>query len=71
MYFEPMRVTVNGEARTLPDGIKVSDLLALHKLRPEGVVVELNLEVPAKSAYAELTLREGDRIEIVKFMGGG
>jgi thiamine biosynthesis protein ThiS len=71
MYFEPMQVTVNGEPRSLPEGIKVDALLAMYKLKPEGVVVELNLEVPAKSAYSELMLREGDRIEIVKFMGGG
>jgi sulfur carrier protein len=71
MYFEAMQVTVNGESRSLPDGLKVDALLALYKLKPEGVVVELNLEVPAKSAYSDLTLRDGDRIEIVKFMGGG
>ncbi len=66
-----MRLTVNGEMREVPAGMRVTGLLELYRLKPEGVVVELNLEVPAKALYGELELKDGDRIEIVKFMGGG
>ena len=66
-----MQVIVNGESIELAEGLSVSALLAQYKLKPEGVVVELNLEVPAKARYGELVLKAGDKVEIVKFMGGG
>ena len=66
-----MQVTVNGESIELAEGLSVGALLAQYKLKPEGVVVELNLDVPAKAKYGELWLKAGDKVEIVKFMGGG
>lgn len=66
-----MQVMVNGEARELPEGLRISDLIGLYRLKPEGVVVELNYEVPPKAQYGGLVLKAGDRVEIVKFMGGG
>jgi len=69
--FQGMLITVNGETCELPDGLTVSGLLEHYRLKPGGVVVELNLEVPGKDAYSRLELKAGDRVEIVKFMGGG
>ncbi len=66
-----MQITLNGASTRLESPLTLSGLLALHKLKPETVVVEYNLEVPAKSEYDAITIRDGDRIEIVKFMGGG
>ena len=66
-----MNLQLNGSAVELEGPLTISGLLALHKLRPETVVVEYNLRVPAKDEYASLELQDGDRIEIVKFMGGG
>jgi sulfur carrier protein len=66
-----MKLTVNGEIREVAEGLKLGELLDLYKLKPQGVVVELNLQVPGKNLYAELELHEGDTLEIVKFMGGG
>jgi sulfur carrier protein len=66
-----MRVLLNGAEAELGAPLTLSGLLALHKLRPETVVVEHNLRVPAKDEYESLEIRDGDRIEIVKFMGGG
>jgi sulfur carrier protein len=66
-----MRVLLNGAEAELGSPLTLSGLLALHKLRPETVVVEHNLRVPSKDEYESLEIRDGDRIEIVKFMGGG
>jgi thiamine biosynthesis protein ThiS len=69
-----MKLHLNGSLVELPetDGpLTLSALLALHKLKPETVVVEHNRVVPPKSAYDTLEIRDGDQIEIVKFMGGG
>jgi thiamine biosynthesis protein ThiS len=66
-----MNLTLNGSTATLDGPITITELLARHKLKPETVVVEYNLRVPAKHEYDLITLADGDRVEIVKFMGGG
>jgi len=67
----PMKLLLNGDAAEIDGPLTVADLLVRHKLKPEAVVVEYNLQVPAKEDYARIELRDGDRLEIVKFMGGG
>ncbi len=66
-----MKLQLNGSLVELEEAITISDLLARHKLKPEAVVVEYNLQVPPKSEYDRISVQDGDRIEIVKFMGGG
>ncbi len=46
-------------------------LLEEYHISPKTVIVELNREVIARSAYAETNLAEGDRIELVRLVGGG
>jgi thiamine biosynthesis protein ThiS len=66
-----MRITLNGNFVDFDGPLTLSALLERHRLKPESVVVEHNLRVPPKEEYASTEIREGDRIEIVKFMGGG
>jgi thiamine biosynthesis protein ThiS len=69
-----MKLLLNGSLTELAETgvpLTLSGLLALHKLKPETVVVEYNLRVPQKAEYDQIVLGEGDRVEIVKFMGGG
>ena len=66
-----MRLTVNGDARELPDGATVSALIAQLGVPERKVAVERNLEIVPKSQYADTRLADGDRIEIVHFIGGG
>lgn len=66
-----MLILLNGSSVDLGGPLTISGLLASHKLRPETVVVEYNLRVPTKAEYDSIEIRDGDRIEIVKFMGGG
>ena len=64
-------ITVNGEAREVPAASTVADLLARIGLDTRKVAVERNLEIVPKSAYGATALSDGDRIEIVHFIGGG
>jgi len=64
-------VTVNGEARQVAPGTSVQGLLLLLGLEPTKIAVERNLEIVPKSQYEATILSEGDRIEIVQFVGGG
>ncbi len=64
-------ITVNGEHRRVAGGISVADLANELGLVPEKVAVERNLEVVPRSTLAQVTVEDGDEIEIVHFVGGG
>ena len=66
-----VRITLNGEARELPPGASVIDLLAAVGLDGRKVAVERNEEIVPRSAYGTTVLGPGDAIEIVHFIGGG
>ena len=66
-----MRLIINGETRTFAELGDVAALVAALKLDPRKVAVERNLEIVPRSTYAQVGLCEGDRIEIVHFVGGG
>jgi len=66
-----MRITVNGQAMDVEEGLSVEALLARLTIRGEFTAVAVNREVTPKSAYAGTRLRDGDRLEIVHPMGGG
>jgi sulfur carrier protein len=66
-----VRLTVNGEERSFE---RVGDVAALVRalgLDGRKVAVERNLEIVPRSAYSATALADGDRIEIVHFIGGG
>lgn len=64
-------ISVNGEPHHLPQGASVATLLTTIGLDTRKVAVERNEEIVPRSTYAEVTLAEGDRLEIVHFIGGG
>ena len=66
-----MRITVNGEVMEVADGVNVEALLAELGVRREYTAVAVNREVTPRSQYAGTRLRDGDRVEIVRPMGGG
>ena len=66
-----VRVEVNGTPREVPDGATLADLLRLQGLSAEQVAVEVNRDVVPRAEHAARCMREGDRIEIVTFVGGG
>jgi thiamine biosynthesis protein ThiS len=66
-----MRLTVNGEVRDVAPGATLVDLLASLGIEGRRVAVERNLEIAPRSLWSETRLAEGDRLEIVQFVGGG
>ena len=66
-----MRIEVNGEPREVGEGTTVGGLVRLLALAPERLAVELNREVVRRSRWDETALSEGDKIEVVHFVGGG
>jgi len=66
-----LKVTVNGQAMDVAEGTSVEALLTRLGVKREYTAVAVNREVTPKGAYASLTLRDGDRVEIVRPMGGG
>ena len=65
-----MRLTINGEEREVAAGA-VDGLVRELGLDPRKVAVERNLEIVPRSTYEAVALADGDRIEIVQFVGGG
>ncbi len=68
---DSISITVNGEPRRVSAPATIASLLAGLDLDPARVAVERNLEIVPKSTYQQAALAEGDRLEVVHFVGGG
>ena len=60
-----VRLSVNGETREFSNHLTVEGLLGVLSLDPRKVAVERNLAIVPRSAYAQVSLADGDRLEIV------
>lgn len=66
-----MNVTINGTPESLDQGITIASLLQRLKLEPIRVAVEVNEDLVTRREFDRTALRDGDRVEIVTFVGGG
>ena len=66
-----MEISVNGKPMVVERGITVDGLLTLLDVKRQYTAVAVNREVLRKADYGTLTLSEGDKVEIVRPMGGG
>jgi len=66
-----MQIQVNGERRDCRAGSTVGDLLRELEIKSERAAVELNLEILDRTDFDQRGLNEGDRVEILSFIGGG
>ena len=67
-----MKLTINGEAKELRDGLSITELLVVENVEmPEMVSVQLNDEFLKEDEYAATIVKEGDDINFLYFMGGG
>ncbi len=66
-----MTLTVNGEPRTVAEGLTLAQLVRDLGLERNPIAVELNLSVVPRDRHGETRLAEGDRLEIVTLVGGG
>lgn len=66
-----MRITINGRELEVGQPSTVHDLLVRLGWEPGKIAVERNLEIVPRSAHGTTVLQDGDRLEIVNFVGGG
>ncbi|HYZ72273.1 MAG TPA: sulfur carrier protein ThiS [Chthoniobacterales bacterium] len=66
-----MTARINGEARIVPDGSTIADLLESFGLPVKTVLVERNGEPVARDAFGRQTIQDEDRIEIINMVAGG
>lgn len=66
-----MKIVLNGDHTEVADGSTVDALLLKLGISRERVAVELNADIVPKAGYEERLLSDGDKIEIVHFVGGG
>jgi len=66
-----VRIVVNGEERLVPAGENVLSLLAVLGIEADRVAVELDRSIVRKPDWDSTAVRDGSRIEIVQFVGGG
>ncbi|MCX7846652.1 MAG: sulfur carrier protein ThiS [bacterium] len=66
-----MRVVVNGTPREVPDTLTLAELLALLGLEQAPLVAEVSGQIVLPEAYATTVLKGDDRVELVRFVGGG
>ncbi len=68
---DPMNITVNGEPRQVPEQCTVAQLIDMLGLGNVRIAVEVNLEIVPRGTHAKHVLQEGDRVEVVRAIGGG
>ena len=66
-----VKITVNGKPMEVEPGLTIEGLLTLLNVKREYTAVAVNREVTRKADYGTVRLSEGDKVEIVRPMGGG
>ena len=68
-----MNIKINGETETIQnESITITDLLALKDVKmPEMVSVELNGDMLERDQFSSTSVKDGDEVEFLYFMGGG
>ncbi len=66
-----MNVVVNGTPDELPDGSTVAQIVAARSKTDQGVAVAVNDQVVTRSSWSDVTLADGDRVEILTAVQGG
>lgn len=66
-----MTLTINGDSREFTAGLTLAALIAELGMKADRVAVELNLEIVPRGNWEATVLKNGDRLEIVHFVGGG
>ena len=66
-----MKIILNGEVTQIDDNSTVLKVLQKYNLDPELTVVEINLTILKKEQFNTFFVKENDKIELIRFMGGG
>ena len=66
-----MQLFINGDEKVFAGGLSLAKLIEQLGMKEDRVAVELNREIVARAQWADTQLKDGDRLEIVHFVGGG
>jgi sulfur carrier protein len=66
-----MRLVINGKEQFFEDSLTLARLIEQLGMKGDRVAVELNRQIVPRTQWAETSLNDGDRLEIVHFVGGG
>jgi thiamine biosynthesis protein ThiS len=66
-----MKLVINGDDQLVDGPITLSALIEQLGMKADRVAVELNLDIVPRQLWVETQLADGDRLEIVHFVGGG
>ena len=66
-----MTIVLNGEPKEIPAALTVAALLGELGLTPERLAIEVNRRIVRRADWPSTTLAEGDKVEVVHFVGGG
>lgn len=66
-----MKIKINGNSFEIRENLTVAELVRERNLKPEAVVIEVNMKIIDREAWEETFLRAGDSVELISFVGGG
>lgn len=66
-----MQIVVNGEPREVESALTVAQLLRIYDVSPLRVAVEINRDLVRRARFDEVSINDGDHVEIVTLVGGG
>jgi thiamine biosynthesis protein ThiS len=66
-----MRLTINGKDQVFDDALSLTQLIDHLGMKGDRVAVELNRDIVSRAQWPETSLKDGDRLEVVHFVGGG
>ena len=66
-----MRLVINGKEQEFAEALTLAQLVEQLGMKGDRVAVELNREIVSRSLWPETNLNDGDKLEIVHFVGGG
>ncbi len=66
-----MKVIVNGETKEFPEGITLFEMISKLHLEGKVMAAAVNMEIVKQNRWQENSLKEGDKVELLDFVGGG
>jgi thiamine biosynthesis protein ThiS len=66
-----MKLQINGDEQTFKESLTMAELISELGMKKDRVAVELNREIVPRERWDDTSLSDGDRLEIVHFVGGG
>lgn len=70
-YQATMTLICNGKAMTVRDGLSLQELMLTLELDPDAVVAECDGRIAPREEYATRILKDGEKVELIRFVGGG